>query len=182
MRLIFKTFCIVIVVLLVCGCASQKQVSMPLSLATFNENDVEVSIQLYGNSRVGYFISATFTPLAGFHMYSKDIPLEGVNGLGRPTLLELTANGQMKSLGSLIESVPAEAPNFEPKELLVYPPGVMTLSLPVELPAGNDWVEDVVKVTYMSCSDHGCKAPVVGKLVTVLIPGADMMISGENNE
>lgn len=115
-------------------------------------------------------------------MYSKDIPLTGVDGLGRPTLLELTANSQMKSLGSLIESVPAEMPNFEPKELLVYPPGAMTLSLPVELPKGNDWVDDVVKITYMSCNDTGCKAPVVGKLVTVRVPGVDMLINGDNNE
>jgi hypothetical protein len=88
----------------------------------------------------------------------------------------------MKSSGGLVESVPAGVPNFEPKELLVYPPGAVTLSLHVELPRGNDWVEDVVKVTYMSCSDHGCKAPVVGKLVTVRVPGADMSILGENNE
>ena len=115
-------------------------------------------------------------------MYSKDIPITGVDGLGRPTLIELTANSQMKIVGELVESVPAEIPNFEPQELLVYPPGAVTLSLPVKLPAGNDWVEDVVKITYMSCSDTGCKPPVVGKLVSIRVPGADMPINGENNE
>ena len=98
-----------------------------------------------------------------------------VEGLGRPTLLEVPSESHMKPLGELIESVPAEVPNFEPRELLVYPAGAVTLSLPVELPEGNDWVEDVVKVTYMSCSETGCKPPVVGKLVAVRIPGADIM-------
>ncbi len=109
-------------------------------------------------------------------MYSKDIPITGVDGLGRPTLIELTGDGQMKPLGGLIESASVEIPNFEPKKLLVYPPGAVTLSLPVELPSGNDWVEDVVKVTYMSCSDTGCKPPVIGKLVSVRVPGVDMIV------
>ncbi len=153
---------------------------MPLSLATFAENDVEVSIQLDGNANGEYLLSATFAPVDGFHMYSKDIPLTGVDGLGRPTLLELTADSQMKPLGGLIESVPAQAPNFEPKELLVYPPGAVTLSLPVELPPGNDWVDDTVKITYMSCSDTGCKPPVVGKMVPVRVPGAGIL-AGQGN-
>ncbi|MFT3893868.1 MAG: hypothetical protein QM730_19740 [Anaerolineales bacterium] len=164
------------------ACASQKNISLPLALAAFNENDVDVSIQLDQNSNGETILSATFTPLAGNHMYSKDIPITGVDGLGRPTLIELTADSQMKITGKLMENIPAEVPNFEPKTLLVYPPGAVTLSLPVELPSGNDWVEDVVKITYMSCSDTGCKPPVIGKLITVRVPGADMPIKGDNNE
>jgi hypothetical protein len=85
----------------------------------------------------------------------------------------------MQSLGGLLESAPAETPNFEPKELLVYPPGAVTLRLPIELPPGNGWVDDVVKVTYMACSDRGCKAPVTGKLVPVRVPGAGTLDSQE---
>ena len=48
--------------------------------------------------------------------------------------------------------------------------------LPVELPEGNDWVEDTVKITYMSCSDTGCKPPVIGKLVQVRVPGASLLL------
>ena len=163
------------VISLSAACAGRKNVSTPLSLATFTEKYVTVSIHLDGNANGGYFISAAFTPPDGYHLYSKDIPLTGVDGLGRPTLLELTAESQMKPLGVLIENVRAEAPNFEPKELLVYPPGSVTLSLPVELPPGNGWVNDIVKVTYMACSDRGCKPPVTGKLVPVRIPGAEIV-------
>ena len=168
------SFFYLIVALIISACASQKNASTSLSLATVNENDVEVSIHLDTNAEGEYFLSATFTPPDGYHMYSKDIPITGVDGLGRPTLLELTSESNMKPLGRLIESVSAEVPNFEPKELLVYPPGAVTLRLPVELPSGNDWVDDFVKITFMACSDRGCKAPVTGKLVPVHIPGVDL--------
>ena len=175
MKVKYKNFFLIASFLFISACSSQTRVSTPVSLAAVTENDVEVSIYLDSNANGDYFLAATFTPQPGLHLYSKDIPITGVEGLGRPTLLELTPESRMKPLGELVESVPAEVPNFEPRELLVYPAGAVTLSLPVELPEGNDWVEDVVKVTYMSCSETGCKPPVVGKLVAVRIPGADIM-------
>jgi len=149
-------------------------VRSPHELASFTENEVTVSIYVDKNTDGEYFLSAKFTPPDGYHLYSKDIPITGVDGLGRPTLLELTEESQIKSLGELAESVKAELPNFEPRELLVYPSGVVTLSVPIELPLGNGWVKDVVKVTYMACSDGGCKAPVTGKLVSIRIPSAEL--------
>ena len=168
-----KFFLIWVFALFTTSCESQ--ISFPYQLAAFSENYVTVSISLDENSNGEYLLSAKFTPLDGYHLYSKDIPLIGVDGLGRPTLLELEKESHMKSLGELIESVSAEPPTFEPKELLVYPSGAVTLSLPVELPSCTKWVEDVVKVTYMSCSERGCKAPVTGKLVPVHIPCKAML-------
>ena len=173
--MMIRRFLLVGMILVISACRGQKNDSTSLSLATFKDNDVEVSIHLDSNTNGEYFLSATFTPPDRYHLYSKDIPLTGVDGLGRPTLLELTANSQLKPLGGLIESVNAEVPDFEPKELLVYPPGEVTLQLPVELPPGNDWVDDTVKVTYMACSDKGCKAPVTGKLVPIRVPGSGLV-------
>ena len=144
-----------------------------ITLDSFTENYVEVSIYLERNSTGKYFLSATFTPPSGYHLYSKDIPYTGVNGLGRPTLLELTTASQMRAIGELTESAKAQEPGFEPKELLVYPLGAVTLSLPVELPPGREWIEDEIKITYMTCSDSQCKPPVEGKIVLVRIPGTD---------
>jgi hypothetical protein len=59
-----------------------------VALASFTENYVDVSIYLERNSAGNYFLSGTFRPPTGYHLYSKDIPLTGVNGLGRPTLIE----------------------------------------------------------------------------------------------
>ena len=144
----------------------------PVALASFTENYVAVSVALERGSDGGAVLSATFTPSEGHHLYSKDIPVNGLEGLGRPTLLELTEESQMTALGQLIESTPAQAPDFEPKELLVYPSGPVTLRLPIELPPGNGWIEDEVKITYMACSAYQCKPPVEGKIVPVRIPGA----------
>ena len=71
---------------------------LSLALASFTENYVSVSIQLEGNDKGEYFLSATFMPPEGYHLYSKDIPITGVDGLGRPTLLELTEDSQLKGI------------------------------------------------------------------------------------
>lgn len=144
-----------------------------ISLASFAENYVDVWIYLERRAEGKYILSATFTPPEGYHLYSKDIPRTGVGGLGRPTLLELTADSQIKANGKLMESVKAERADFEPKELLVYPLGAVTLSLPVELPTGNAWIDEEIKVTYMACSASLCKPPVVGKIVSIRIPSTD---------
>ena len=141
-------------------------------LASFTENFVDVAIYLQQDSGGSYSISATFTPPDGYHLYSKDIPVTGVEGLGRPTLLELTYDSLLNATGTLIESVKAEVPEFGPKELLVYPVGVVTLRLPVKLPHGNNVLEEEVQITYMACSASQCKPPVVAKHIPVQIPAA----------
>ena len=145
-----------------------------ISLASFTENYVDVSIFLERDAQGNYLLSATFIPPDGYHLYSKDIPIAGIDGLGRPTLVELTDDSQTKAIGELTESVQAQEPEFEPKELLVYPLGPLTLSLPIELPSGDGWIEDKLEVTYMACSASQCKPPVVGKRVLVRIPSTDM--------
>jgi hypothetical protein len=148
-----------------------------MKLASFTEKYVAVAIYLEHTPDGTAILSATFTPSKGHHLYSKDIPANGLMGLGRPTLLALTDGSQMTALGELIESVKAQEPDFEPKDLLVYPAGPVTLRLPVELPPGNDWIDDEVKITYMACTAYQCKPPVEGKIVPVRIPGAEMVTS-----
>jgi hypothetical protein len=167
------TLAFLITVLLITAlvsCTSAKSSSIPL--ASFTENDVNVSISLAGTPDGNYAISATFTPPDGYHLYSKDIPAQGIKGLGRPTLLELPSGSLLKTAGPLTESVKPQKPDFEPRELLVYPRGPVRLSLPVELPAGSDWLDDKLSVTYMACSASQCKPPVVGKIVPIRVPGA----------
>ncbi len=159
--------------LLVASVSCAPTASKPFALASFTENYVSVSIVLERASTGNTFLSATFTPPEGHHLYSKDIPINGLKGLGRPTLLELTAKSQMTTLGELTESVPAQEPDFEPKELLVYPAGPVTLRLPVQLPSGKGWIDDEVKITYMACSAYQCKPPVEGKAVPIRVPGAE---------
>ena len=58
---------------------------------------------------------------------------------------------------------------------MVYPLGAVTLSLPIELPPVNTWVTDELKITFMACSSTQCKPPVEGKIVSIRIPGTDML-------
>lgn len=164
-----KSLIFAILLLLLFSACSQSR-SYPLELATFAKNSVSVLIRLEKDDDARYFLSATFTPEQGLHLYSKDLPVTGVDGLGRPTLLEAGTTSQYNVKGDLIESVSAQIPEFEPKNLLVYPAGAVTLRLPVDLPPGNAWVTDKVKVTYMACSDNGCKAPVIGQEIEIRIP------------
>ena len=172
-----KKLCLpsVLITLLLVSCqllsTGTKSSSIPLT--GFTENDVTVEIRLELHSDKGSFLSATFTPPDGYHLYSKDTPLDGINGLGRPTLLEVSADSPLEVQGKLIESVEAQIPDFEPRELLVYPAGPVTLSLEVKLPPGIESLDDSISVTYMACSDHVCKPPVVGKIVPIRIPGSD---------
>lgn len=169
-------FCLTFLV----SCANffNQSVHLPLSLANFTENTVNVSIVLEKSISGQFYISATFAPPNGFHLYSKDIPLSGIGGLGRPTYLSLSDTSQLRSTGELIESVKPQIPQFEPQELLIYPFGAVTLRLPVELPDGKEWIRESILVTFMACNEIGCKPPVVEKSVFIQLPSSGMF----NNE
>jgi hypothetical protein len=146
-----------------------------LELATSVENKVEVTINLTRDESGQFILSATFTPqILGLHLYSKEIPRNGVDGLGRPTLLELAEGSALKANGELIESVVSSQATLGLNGLLLYPAGPVTLGLPVLLPDGNSWVNDEVIVTYMACDDRGCRAPVEKKTIAVKIPGVGL--------
>lgn len=155
-----------------CQPASILEPGQTLQLATSAENKVEVTIALTRDESGQFILSATFTPqLLNMHLYSKEIPRNGVEGVGRPTLLELAQGSSLKANGDLIESVTSsQSLSFDSEGLLLYPAGPVTLSMPVLLPDGNDWINDEVIVTYMACDDRGCRAPVQQKPISIKIP------------
>jgi hypothetical protein len=145
-----------------------------LLLAAYTDpiNQIAVSVHLTRKLNDSFFLTAEFIPPAGYHLYSKDLPRSGMNGQGRPTLLELPPNSRMQSTGVLAESVSSAMVGHQPDGPAVYPDGPVTLTLPIKLPPVSGWVEDQISVTYMACSESVCKVPTVGKLITVSIPGA----------
>ena len=143
-----------------------------LQLAASTENYVEVTIALERRENDQFFLSATFTPQApSLHLYSKDIPKTGIDGLGRPTLLELSKDSPLQAVSELTESASPQPPATPPFELLTYPAGAVTLSLRILLPNGNNWINDEVIVTYMACNEQGCRPPVQQKPIAIKIPG-----------
>ena len=154
------------------SCQAAPALSDSLELATSTENNVEVTITLERVNNVQFILLATFTPQSpSLHLYSKDIPKTGINGLGRPTLLELSKGSPLQAVSELAESVSPQMPTTPPLELLTYPAGPVTLSLPVLLPEGNNWSDDEVIVTYMACDEQGCRPPVQNKSIAIKIPG-----------
>ena len=162
---------------LVAGCgpqpASTTVPSAAAPLASFTQNSVQVDIRLERGADQQAVLAATYTPLEdGFHVYSKDLPRQGVDGVGRPTLLELAPGSKIQARGVLSESAAPKSLNADNPVLMVYPAGPVTLRLPVTLPAGSAEVDDQVTVTYMTCNATECRPPVVAKAVTVRVPGA----------
>jgi hypothetical protein len=147
-----------------------------LQLASSTENDVEVIIALQRVGNEQFILSATFTPLEpGLHLYSKNIPRKGVDGIGRPTLFELPVDSKIVALDEAQENIPPQCPVNGAQELEIYPTGAVTLSIPILLPDGNEWFDEQVSVTYMACDDIGCHAPVENKLITIKIPANNII-------
>ena len=155
--------------------ASVLEPGQTLELATSAENKVDVTINLTRDESGQFILSATFTPeVLDMHLYSKEIPVNGVDGLGRPTLLELAEDSALKANGELTESVLSSQAPLDSNGLLLYPAGPVTLSLPVLLPEGNNWINDEVIVTYMACDNQGCRAPVQQKPIAIKIPSTGL--------
>jgi len=143
-------------------------------LAVVSEHDVTVSLRAVVDEASHTFVTATFTPTrSGFHLYSKDLPPEGLSGVGRPTLLEVVPGGAIVQHGETVADrkpvslyVPVLKIAFP-----VYPEGPVTLRLPVTLKPGADRGA-TFSVTYLACSDSVCLAPVMRKPVVVTLPEA----------
>ncbi len=140
---------------------------------TATENDVEVKIHVMKRPSGQLRLSATFVPTRPqFYLYSKDLPKDGLNGLGRPTLLEVIRSDSIKPTGLLEADQPARDIYVETLGLSfpVYPVGPVTLSLPFELVASSKTVSMEVAITYMACSDRTCLPPVINKHMFIQVP------------
>jgi hypothetical protein len=174
MRNLRFTLCLLLFLLL--SACNPAQVRFPLPLASFTESFVTVSIELEQDSAGQFILAATFTPTeANMHLYSKDLPLEGQDDLGRPTLLELVPGSGLQAAGELTADV---EPVIDPNDsfgLPLYPTGPVTLRLPVHLPEGDGWVDGQVSVTFMACTGLACRAPVIGKVIDIKIPTLELL-------
>lgn len=153
------------------SCQAAPALGESLELATSTENKVEVTITLAYVNNDQFILSASFIPQSpSLHLYSKDIPKTGIDGLGRPTLLELSTDTNIQIISKLTESVSPQVPATPPLELLTYPAGPVTLSMSILLPDGDNWINDEVIITYMACDEQGCRPPVQQKPIAIKIP------------
>jgi hypothetical protein len=140
-------------------------------LAEFTENGVTVVISL-DRAGVAYTLNATYTPKdPTFHLYSKDMPLTGIDGVGRPTRMDIVGGNGVEPAGEIVASadvIEDRQPGFD-QPFLVYPDGPVTLSQPVTI-ANPKAASAVLSITYMSCSSQGlCLPPVEARAVEIKI-------------
>lgn len=152
------------------------QSSVPIqSLGSFTENFVKVELVLERDVQGHLILAGTYSPLKpDHHLYSKDLPRKGIEGAGRPTLLEIEG-GALRAAGPLAADQPVTDHPVEGflAPFPIYPDGPVTLRLPVEkVGSGVGPLQTRVSVTYMACSSRGrCLPPVVNRQVTIMIPG-----------
>jgi hypothetical protein len=126
---------------------------------TISEGGVAVTAQLDGST-----VKVKLLPEKGFHVYGLSLPERGVDGLGVPT--------RVVPAGSLTARGPASANEVEEQltiadlgvTLPVYPPGPVTISVPVTKSARG---RPSVTLTFGSCSDRICNRPVIARQVPV---------------
>jgi hypothetical protein len=144
-----------------------------LTVWTSTKNDVEVRIDVVRRPSGQLHLMGTFTPTReGFQLYSKDLPKDGLNGLGRPTLLEVAKSDSVEVTGPLEANRPVQDIYVGTLDLSfpVYPAGPVTLSLPFEFVGNGDLISMEMSITYMACSDKVCLPPVIDKHIFIKVP------------
>src|ERR1051326_2558500 len=138
-------------------------------LAEFTENFVRVSLGLETDPEGKPVLRATFTPTEeGFHLYGKDLPEEGINGLGGPTRLDIVS-GSIQSAGPMFVDRNTRDEDTLGVKLPIYPEGPVTLRQPISIVRPGDKAD--VELSYMSCKSGGvCHPPVHRKRVEIRVP------------
>ncbi|MBP0937648.1 hypothetical protein ACFRSX_26095 [Streptomyces goshikiensis] len=159
------------------SCSAAKAEQSAPAVTRFTQNGVTVTLAVAGWKDDKGSLKATFTPTeAGYHLYSTDLPADGVEGVGRPT--SVTVAGGLSADGPA--SVDAEVlrinlPGVESK-VPVYPDGPVTLTLPVraegEGEGGASTGTAKALISYASCNaEEGCNIPVLDRPVILNVTG-----------
>jgi len=119
-------------------------------------------------------IRGVFTPDdEGFHLYSNELPRQGVDGIGRPTLIEVDDVEFVKASRPLVASAKAHEHHDSTLDMTfsLFPDGPVTLYLPLQIKdQPQSPMQLPVKLTYMSCSEMRCNSPVEGAVAEIVVP------------
>ena len=113
-------------------------------------------------------LTVRFTPeQPGFHLYSVDLPPDGIGGVGRPTRLEV--GGGLAAVGAPVPGARTMALRIDGIDapLPVYPDGPVTLRQAVRVTPGRP---ALAWVSYAACSGSTCLPPVTRREVALALP------------
>ncbi|MFD9685096.1 hypothetical protein ACFWXO_04970 [Kitasatospora sp. NPDC059088] len=144
------------------GCAADPAPAAA-PIASYRGGGVTVSLRLAPGDDGHLVLAATFTPdEAGFHLYSVDLPADGIDGLGLPTRLAvrggLTPDGAVRADRPLRTVSPLDLG----VQLPVYPDGAVTVALPARRTATGP---SEAVVSFGACSEQRCLIPVTDQVV-----------------
>jgi len=152
--------CMAAAVLVVSGCGTGGPAE-PTGDA--RADGVTVSVTLLPGPGSQRELLVTFRPLQpGFHIYSVDLPAQGVDGMGVPT--RVTVRGGLTAVGkpSANRAIRLLQVTGLQSAIPVYPDGPVTFTMPVRR-TGSHQAE--VIVSYAACSEARCLMPVTGKAI-----------------
>lgn len=141
--------------------------------ASFTDGGVAVAVVLERSGATSVAVTVTLRPQrAGFHLYSLSLPEGGIDGLGIPTRLTVSApltadavvTASARPYGLRLADLDVTLP--------VYPDGPVVLRLPARLASAPPSATARVHLTYGACSTaEGCLAPVRDHTVALALPG-----------
>lgn len=124
----------------------------------FPVNRAHLSVSAQATGANDAVVEVTFSPtVPGGHLYGTTMPRTGIDGAGRPTLVEL-ASGAWSVAGPAAESVPAHEqvlPGFS-APFPLYPDGPVTLRLPIHRASADAGSSARVILTSWSVRRAGC--------------------------
>lgn len=141
-------------------------------LSSFAEHGVAVDVALERDSLGQTYLAGTFVPQTpNTHLYSTDLPADGLDGIGRPTRLSIASSERLTATGPIVANRPVLADRIELLDttLPIYPNGPVTLRIPVRLTNAGGTRSATIVVSYMACSDKGCLPPTE-RTLTVTLP------------
>jgi hypothetical protein len=145
------------------------------TLSAFEKNGVQVDIVLEEDAKQVLIIATTFSPIeAGYHLYSKDLPLKGIDGVGRPTLVKIEFPNLTVESRTYESVMPINLylEGFS-QPFPIYPEGSITLRTPISIPIDKvaKQISGHAYITYMACSDSGtCLVPVIKEKLEIELP------------
>jgi hypothetical protein len=88
---LLRLTCVVLVAIGAARCQeTPRAAARDWPLSEITEHDVTVSLKAVVDDAGQTWVEGRFTPTRdGFHLYAKDLPRDGLSGIGRPTLLEV---------------------------------------------------------------------------------------------
>ncbi|WP_141754005.1 hypothetical protein [Streptomyces subrutilus] len=154
------------------ACGAQPAQGAAPPTTSFTENGVTVTLSVSDWQAPNGTVTAVFTPEEGFHLYSTDLPATGIEGVGRPTAVDVT--GVLRAAGKLTAAAEVRTISLPGVEapVPVYPDGPVTTTLPVRADGDGD---ATVLLGYASCSARdGCTIPVSDRPVQLRVSGGGL--------